>query len=714
MVKIAVYGKGGIGKSTMSSNITAALTDKGYKVLQIGCDPKHDSTRLLLNGDIGDTMLSYMKDRKVSERRLEDVIRVGYGGCLCTEAGGPEPGVGCAGRGIISSFELLRELGAEDLGADITLYDVLGDVVCGGFAVPLRNEYADVIYIVSSGEFMSIYAANNILRGVGNYDPDRIGGIIFNARDVPGEAERIGRFSEAVGIPIVASFGRSPLFGEAEANGRTVVDMFPDSELAGRFRALCDDIVCGRRYHARYLDESELENVVLGRSISKRASASVQPPEIHGPVRTARKYVSRNVSRKEMLHGCAFSGAHSVCASITGLTTILHSPASCAQFTFQLVPSCNRRSAFLNTRPIRNYVDPSTECTFMDGDSMVFGGRSDLVTTLESAIGKGSDRIAVITSCPSGIIGDDVRGAIDSVGRRHPDVRIVLMEEDGNIKGDYMQGVIDAGIALSEGLSRDCGRTDSVNLVGVKTIATNCTDTIDLISSMLGSIGIRVNCCYPGCCDISDVERIGSARFNLMINPDTFTRCLCEHLEDRFGIPTLPSVVRPGLKGMESWIFDVAKEFGREKEAESLMEDVRREYEGYISSFRPVLEGKRFCMLSVTRDVHWVLEAAEAAGMIAERVVLGDRSDYTNDLRVEITGPNIYNIPDFDTEAERENFRRIDPDIVLCTSTLGTGLREMTLPTITDAGPLAGAEYIARVSRLMCAPAEEGWRKDVL
>ena len=713
MVKIAVYGKGGIGKSTMSSNITAALTDRGYKVLQIGCDPKHDSTRLLLNGDIGDTMLSYMKERKISDRRLEDVIRVGYGGCLCTEAGGPEPGVGCAGRGIISSFELLKELGAEDLGADITLYDVLGDVVCGGFAVPLRDEYADVAYIVSSGEFMSIYAANNLLRGVGNYDPDRIGGIIFNARNVPGEADRIGRFSEAVGIPIVASFERSSLFSDAEANGKTVVEMFPDSELAERFRSLCDNITGGKRYHARYLEESELENVVLGRSVSKRTTAPPPSLDTERRVRT-RKYVSRNVSRKEMLHGCAFSGAHSVCASVKGLTTVLHSPASCAQFTFQLVPACNRRSTFLNVRPIENFVDPSTECTFMNGDSMVFGGRSDLTSTIGSAIDRGADRIAVITSCPSGIIGDDVRGTIDSLEREHPGVRIVLIEEDGNIKGDYMQGVIDAGIALSEGFSRDCERTDSVNLVGVKTIATNCTDTIDLISDMLRCIGIRVNCCYPGCCDISDIENIRSARYNLMMNPDTFTKRLCEHLEDSYGIPTLPSVVRPGLKGMESWIFDIAEAFGKEKEAKALMDDVRREYDAFISGFRPVLEGKRFCMLSVTRDVHWVLEAAEAAGMIAERVVLGDRSDYTNDLRVEISGPNIHNIPDFNIEEEKENFRRIGPDIVFCTSMLGTGLQEMTLPTISDAGPMAGAEYIARVSRLMCAPAEEGWKKDVL
>ena len=148
MVRVAMYGKGGIGKSTMSSNLTAALSDMGYRVMQIGCDPKHDSTRLLLGGEVKSTILDYMKNTPLDKRRLEDILSEGYKGCLCAEAGGPEPGVGCAGRGIISSFELLKELGGDSIERDVTLYDVLGEVVCGGFAVPLRNEYAEIVYIV--------------------------------------------------------------------------------------------------------------------------------------------------------------------------------------------------------------------------------------------------------------------------------------------------------------------------------------------------------------------------------------------------------------------------------------------------------------------------------------------------------------------------------------------------------------------------------------
>ena len=243
--RIAVYGKGGIGKSTVSSNLTAALSDMGVKVMQIGCDPKHDSTRALMGGREQTTVLDYLKQVSPDERSLDGIVSEGYKGCLCVEAGGPEPGIGCAGRGIITAFDLLSDLGAGAVETDLVLYDVLGDVVCGGFAVPMRNGYADTIYIVTSGEYMSIYAANNILRGTSNYDPDRIGGLIFNSRGDPEEKERVRLFSEAVGVPIVATIERSQIFMDAEKAGATVVEAFPDSPVATTFRELAECVLKG-------------------------------------------------------------------------------------------------------------------------------------------------------------------------------------------------------------------------------------------------------------------------------------------------------------------------------------------------------------------------------------------------------------------------------------------------------------------------------------
>ena len=167
--EIAIYGKGGIGKSTVCANLAVALAQTGQRVLQIGCDPKHDSTRLLTGGRRLPTVLDYLKDVPEEQARTEEVLREGVLGVGCIEAGGPRPGVGCAGRGIISAFEFLERRRVKER-YDVVLYDVLGDVVCGGFAVPIRREYANAIFLVTSGEFMSLYAANNILRGIRNFD----------------------------------------------------------------------------------------------------------------------------------------------------------------------------------------------------------------------------------------------------------------------------------------------------------------------------------------------------------------------------------------------------------------------------------------------------------------------------------------------------------------------------------------------------------------
>ena len=250
MIKLAVYGKGGIGKSTTVSNLSAALSDMGYKVMQIGCDPKADSTASLHGKGSIDTVLELVRTRK-NEFTLEDMVTPGFGGVLCVEAGGPTPGLGCAGRGIITALEKLEEKGAYEVHRpDVVIYDVLGDVVCGGFSMPMRPGYADRVFILTSGENMAIHAAANIAMAVENFKGRgyaQLGGIILNRRNVKNEEEKVRELADDFHCPIVGTLSRSDTVQEAEELGKTVVEAFPDSAMAAEYRTLARAILecCG-------------------------------------------------------------------------------------------------------------------------------------------------------------------------------------------------------------------------------------------------------------------------------------------------------------------------------------------------------------------------------------------------------------------------------------------------------------------------------------
>ena len=242
MQKIAIYGKGGIGKSTMTANLSAAFATLGKRVIQIGCDPKADSTINLLGGQPLQSVMGYMRSYDREPDRLEDIARTGFGGVLCIETGGPTPGLGCAGRGIIATFNLLDDLNLfETFRPDIVLYDVLGDVVCGGFAAPIREGYAEDVLIVTSGEKMSLYAANNIASAVENF-ADRgyakVRGILFNRRKVPDEQKKVDAFAQAHGLPILADIPRSDAINRCEEHGMTVIEADPDLPISQKFLRL--------------------------------------------------------------------------------------------------------------------------------------------------------------------------------------------------------------------------------------------------------------------------------------------------------------------------------------------------------------------------------------------------------------------------------------------------------------------------------------------
>ena len=245
MRQIAIYGKGGIGKSTTTQNLTAGLVEAGKKVMVVGCDPKADSTRLLLGGLAQKTVLDTLRDEG-EDVKLDQIMREGFLGTRCVESGGPEPGVGCAGRGIITSIGLLENLGAYTDDLDFVFYDVLGDVVCGGFAMPIREGKAKEIYIVASGEMMALYAANNISKGIKKYARSggaRIGGIICNSRNVDRELDLLRAFSKELGTKLLYFVPRDNVVQHAEINRKTVIEYRPDCNQAQEYRNLAEALI---------------------------------------------------------------------------------------------------------------------------------------------------------------------------------------------------------------------------------------------------------------------------------------------------------------------------------------------------------------------------------------------------------------------------------------------------------------------------------------
>ena len=242
MRKVAIYGKGGIGKSTTTQNTVAGLVEMGKKVMVVGCDPKADSTRLLLGGLAQKSVLDTLREEG-EDVELDDLRKMGYGGTWCVESGGPEPGVGCAGRGIITSINMLEQLGAyaPSEGLDYAFYDVLGDVVCGGFAMPIRDGKAEEIYIVCSGEMMAMYAANNICKGIMKFAQSgnvRLGGLICNSRAVDNEREMIEELAKKLGTQMIAFVPRDNDVQRAEINRKTVIEWNPEVKQADAYRSL--------------------------------------------------------------------------------------------------------------------------------------------------------------------------------------------------------------------------------------------------------------------------------------------------------------------------------------------------------------------------------------------------------------------------------------------------------------------------------------------
>ncbi len=719
MKQIAIYGKGGIGKSTVAAHISAALTLRGLNVMQVGCDPKHDSTRLLTGGRPALTVLDYIKNTPPDSWRCEDIVASGYGGIWCVEAGGPEPGVGCAGRGILTTFDLLQKLGIMNSDRDVVIYDVLGDVVCGGFAVPLRREYADQVYIVTSGEFMSLYAANNILKGLQNYDVNpRLGGLIFNHKGLAEEEQRVARFAAAVSLPVCAIIPRSDDFAASEAMACTLFES-GHRNLYELFDGLAGKIIGEHAlYPARALEPEHLEELVLRRSFPRRTlnrpSTNKKPENLpSGAVQASSSLLSLNVRRREPLHGCAFNGAVNAAIQVGDAVTIAHGPRSCAHASYQTITSAARKALFERGVSMPAHIIPPLLSSDMNEGRMIFGGIEELRQQVLAIKGTGAKAVFIATTCPAGIIGDSLEHVMDLDDPGG--TRLVALPVDGNISGDYLQGMISAYAEIARALIRPGTKPepDLVNIIGEKTIASVTEPNLQIVKELLKHVGVSVNCRFICQTSVQEIASFKKAPLNLLAYDDYMGRMMRDYLGKNFEAHFFDQPFPRGFEETASWLTGIAEFFSRQELVDEIITSYRQLYQAEIASLRPALAGKRLMVVTYNHDIDWILEPALDLGMeIALVGILNYSQD--NNFRSRFKGqfPLIEPYPD---ERRLEDIQSQKPDIYLSNHALAHfdgGVFSDVIPLCPAVGFFSGIEIARRWTQIFRNNLNEGWKKD--
>ena len=612
-MRIAVYGKGGIGKSTIASNLSYAISKKGHRVLQIGCDPKSDSTRALLKGKVQTTVTEYMRQVPPSKRKLEDIVNIGSEGVMCIEAGGPKPGVGCAGKGIVGMFQTLERMDYSSLGADTVIYDVLGDVVCGGFAVPMRTLYSDSIIIVTSGEYMSLFAANNIMKGSLSFEQGRgrVAGMMLNRRGVANEDSIVDEFSRATGVPVIGRIGRTDDFRRAEAEGKTVSELLPDSESSVEFRRIADTIL---RFDANHMVSptplTDLQMDALystgrceGRGEFREADeqpAVVMKAQADIPIRRIGKGPVSAV-----LEG----------GKVMDIPVVIHGTDSCG-YTMLCEVSTERMRHIMEDPDAFVSAGRNITCTGMTSEGSVFGGARALKKRLDSLC-YDNKVILVISTCLPGMIGDDCERTISDVSSRHPGTKILYV--DANRVDSGFDAHVEVIREFSKLIDPSIEPLDYfVNLVDDTFITINRgrnKRNIDLLLSCLDLVrgpGFLDDTCID---DIVSVRRYGIAVLGDMRRDNLTVRGMLEAKGIRFMDRPLPR----GYSQTLEWIDELSEITGKFDRGEILKESVRSEFTECIDRYSKDMDGMKIMVITNTpSEDSWMAEDLSSCGCRVE------------------------------------------------------------------------------------------------
>ena len=693
MYRIAVYGKGGVGKSTVSANISFGLSERGHTVLHVGCDPKHDSTRLLMGGE---NVSTFSDDPDILP------LMTSTCGASCIECGGASAGEGCAGKGMSLLFSKLS-----DVDAEYRVCDVLGDVVCGGFSYPMRRDNVDAILLVSSGEYMSLYAMNNIIRGLRNVNGTScIAGIVFNRRGDPGEEVMMRRYSEAVGIPVICDIPRDPLFGESESEGHTLLESYPDSIPAGRLKGLIDGIE-GRLalYPPVPLTEASMADLASGRPITGGKEAGGRKREC-----TFEHYDhERNLTFNDnyLLPSCTSHGAVDAGLKVSDLAIVVHGPANCSH----LMEFAFRRRFGMDSPERGGRLPPcNIYSTRLDGNRVFTGDIPYLEDAVRRAASDGFEHIFIVPTCTSEILGTDL-SMVASRLSEELSLDVAAVPGDENFLGSRF-GCLDGLISLLiDRMDPDVEREEGgVNLISRTFMAMGRDRQSEEMERILGSMGMHLNMRFVDFCSMDDIRNFCKAELDIQLDRSNVNTRMCDKIAKRTGRERALILETPiGLRDTVDWIRQICSRTGRDSVG-PMEQSVRR----YTDGMQPIIremEGKRAAIYCYSHsDIEWQVLTLLDMGMTIDFIMFSKGNFIDHNEKVPEFG-SIETIRDGSFCEFRERISKDRPDIVITNH--HSKAQELDVPWCSmmprGYGIDGALEWARRVRDCMHLPAGRGW-----
>ena len=614
-LRIAVYGKGGIGKSTMSSNLSRVLSSMGMRVLHIGCDPKHDSCRPLLHRNVTCTASDYIRDNLPSKRSLEDILCEDGHGVTCLEAGGPEPGVGCAGKGILTMFSTLERLGMDYRRYDVVIYDVLGDVVCGGFGIPMRDRYSDMTLIVTSGEYMSLYASNNILRGMMNFESVRVRpvSLVLNRRGVPDEDGIVSEFADATGVPVLSCFDRSTSFRDAENARTTVCDLFPYSPEAETFLRLAHDILVLADKPTRRptpLTDDQLERLFSTGRVEGRGGYTPPVRLTSASAPTIPVYQPRRHTGKGAVSAMREAG------KVGDIAAVVHGTPSCG---FSMLCEISERERIAGGGPcsISEIV-----CTDMGPMDAVNGGNDRLRGVLERLACEGRRCIVIVVTCLPHMIGDDLAPVLDGFRIRHPDVHVIVANGGGPDVGNDAHMEILLGLADLVDVSVEPD-PDEITIVDDTFLGIDSGDNLNRLADLASQMGLRLRPGFLQFCQLDDIISLRRAGIAVLGNLGRDTLKLKNVLSSK-GMRFMNLPLPRGIHETVPWVEELGRITGRGDMSGKAVTDMERMYSRTLSDTKKALSDRRIAVITENpRDDLWAVRTLADAGADVTMHVMG-------------------------------------------------------------------------------------------